>query len=72
MGKFSIRNIKDVYTDIFGAVVMGLGTFMWYQTKIDTTQWIISLCVGFVFLWLEDKAILGLIKKKINKDLDKE
>lgn len=72
MGKFSIRNIKDIYTDIFGATIMGLGTFMWYQTKIDTTQWIIALCVGFLFLWLEDKAILGLIKKRINKDLDKE
>lgn len=66
-----IKNIKDWFTDLLGAIVMGVTIYLIYTAQI---QWmwegIIGMCIGFVLLWVPDDIILKYIKKKADKKLD--
>lgn len=66
-----IKNIKDWFTDLLGAIVMGVTIYLIYTAQI---QWmwegIIGMCIGFVLLWVPDDIILKHIKKKVDKKLD--
>ena len=68
-----IKNIKDWFTDLLGAIIMGVSSyFHFWQQTIDLNGWLVCLGVGFVFLWIPDDVILRHLKKKVKKDFDLE
>ncbi len=75
------KNIKDIYTDLIGAVIMGFASYKYFlvEPAITDTQFYIALAVGFVLLWMSDKEILDFLRKLIrskvkesSKEEDKE
>ena len=61
-----INNIKDIFTDLIGAVLMVGSSYFLYKEKITMTNWGILMGVGFVLLWMSDKEILDFLKRIIN------
>jgi len=66
-----LRNIKDWFTDLLGATIMGISTyFRFWGEGMDNTGWLTCLAVGFVFLWVPDDVILRHLKKKVKKEIE--
>lgn len=64
-----IKNLKDWFTDLIGAVIM-IATLVAVWHGDIQWQWegLIGMAVGFVFLWVPDDVILKYIKKKVDKN----
>lgn len=61
-----VKNLKDIYTDLLGAVLMGGSSYLLYKEKITMVNWGILMGVGFLLLWMSDKEILEFLKRILN------
>jgi len=67
-----LKNIKDWFTDLLGAVIMGISTYFRFWGELDNTAWLTCLAVGFVLLWVPDDVIMKHLKKKVKNKTDLE
>lgn len=66
-----LKNIKDWFTDLLGATIMGISTYYRFVGhELDNAGWLTCLAVGFVLLWVPDDIILKHLKKKVKDKIE--
>ena len=65
--------IKDLVTDLLGALIMGLTVWAVYTTKMEWVwEGLVGIGVGAVFFLLPDKYIAQSLKKYLSNKLNEK
>lgn len=65
-------NIKDIFTDVIGAVIMVTAIVLFLLDEVDLTKGGILFAVGLAFFFIPDDIISQMVQKFINKKIDND
>jgi hypothetical protein len=66
------ENIKDIFTDLIGAVLILTAITLYLFNEIDLTKAGIVFVVGIAFFFIPDDILSQMAQKIVNKKIDKD
>jgi hypothetical protein len=66
------ENLKDIFTDLIGAVLILTSITLYLIDRIDLTKAGIVFAVGVAFFFIPDDILSQMTQRFINKKLDKD
>ena len=66
------ENLKDIFTDIIGGVLILTAIVLYLLDEVDLTKASVVFLIGVAFFFIPDDILSQMAQKIVNKKIDKQ